>query len=238
MEFKRNEYKKQILSEIERFENSIKADEQMLEGIKDQGTTPYVLSQINKVEERNNARLIEIDTLTNRKIELEKGNLDDELYKIVRQENIDRDEHNKAVIQKRLDNKELKAEKAKISQDFYKQNLKADRETRWSKKDMQRAYNYYLKNLSYIPPYIIRNLEEMPNNKGYIFRGIYCYGSLPSEKNKPVTMFERQRGGLLIIHEWTDHEYKIYHKKDRDRKVFKSSEPRKKININLDSNII
>ena len=127
MEFKRNEYKKQILSEIERFENSIKADEEMLEGIKDQGSTPYVLAQINKVEERNNARLIEIDTLTTRKIELEKGNLDDELYKIVRQENIDRDEHNKAVIQKRLDNKELKAEKAKISQDFYKQNLKADR---------------------------------------------------------------------------------------------------------------
>ena len=238
MDSKRNEYRKQLLFDITDLTNSIKADEEMLESIKDQGTTSYVLSQINKVEERNNNRLIEIDTLTKRKIELDKGNLDDELYKIIQQEKTDREDHNKAVIQKRLDNKERKEEKSKISKDFYSQNLKADRETRWSKKDMQRSYNYYLKNLDLIPPYIIRNLEEMPSNKGYIFRGVYCYGKLREEKNKPVTMFERQKGGLLIIHEWTDHEYKIYHKKDKDRKVFKSSEPRKIIKINLDSNIL
>lgn len=237
IEVKKNELKKQILSEISRLENSIKADNDMLEGIKDQGVNSYVLSQINKVEERNNNRITEIDRLNKRKIELEKGNLDCELYKLLKQEEINRDEHKKTIVQKRLENKEQKAEKSKISQGFYKNNLKADRETRFTKKDIARSYNYYNKIIDTIPDYINRNLEEMPNNKGYIFRDVYLYGKLPEEKNKPTTMFEKRKG-LLIIHEWTEYTYKIYHKKDKERKVLISSEQRKYINANLDNNII
>ena len=238
MESKKKKYKTMISSEIMTLQNSIDADEYMLDGIKEQGATPFVLAQIEKVQKRNNSRLLEIDILTKRLKDLDTGRLEDEICATLKQEKYEMEEHLKAVTQRRLENRERKQEKSDISQAFYKKNSKADRESRWSKKDMQRSYSYYLKNSDSVPDYIMRNLDEMPNNKGYIWKGIMCFGLLPPEKNRPLTMFERQKGGILVIHEWTDFDYKVFHKKDKDKKILKTSEQRKFIPINLDSDIV
>ena len=57
----------------------------------------------------------------------------------------------------------------------------------------------------------------MPNNKGYIWCGVNFYGDLPEQKG-PRVMFEKKRGGILIIHEYTDNEYRRYEKNGKDRK--------------------
>ena len=121
------------------------------------------------------------------------------------------------------------SEQQKIASDkskrFYQKTASADRENRFREKDMQRAYMQYLNIVDTIPEYISKNLEEMPNNKGYIWRGIQCYGKQPEGGNSNSTiLFEKQKGGLLIIHDRTPTEYKIFHKKGKDKKVLYSVE--------------
>ena len=67
-----------------------------------------------------------------------------------------------------------------------------------------------------LPEYMRRNLREMPNNKGYIFRGIQYYGEKRAERNKPTILFEKNRG-VLNIHEITKGEAIKYIKKKTKR---------------------
>ena len=63
----------------------------------------------------------------------------------------------------------------------------------------------------------------MPNNKGYIWRGVHFYGELPEESG-PRVMFEKQRG-LLLIHEYTPREYRLYEKEGKNRKKMVHKSP-------------
>ena len=47
--------------------------------------------------------------------------------------------------------------------------------------------------------------------------GVHCYGHLPPEKGRPLTLFER-KNGVQIIHEWTSKWYKIYERPKNGRK--------------------
>jgi hypothetical protein len=69
----------------------------------------------------------------------------------------------------------------------------------------------------------------MPNNKGYIWKNISCYGERPPTPGEPVILFETQKDGLLIIHETTDKETKIWYKKGNSKKILHSCTPRRKI---------
>lgn len=94
-------------------------------------------------------------------------------------------------------------------------------------KSLQNSGNYYLKVCNSIPDYMLKNLDEMPNNKGYIWRDVVCYGKKASEPGKPVVLFEKKKDGLMIIHEWSKTECKIWHKQGKERKVLESSRKRK-----------
>lgn len=72
-----------------------------------------------------------------------------------------------------------------------------------------------------IPEYMIKKIKNTPNNKGYIWKGIWFFGELPEEKGKPIVFFDKQRDGTLIIHEFSERNYKIWHKKEnQDRTLF------------------
>jgi hypothetical protein len=46
-------------------------------------------------------------------------------------------------------------------------------------------------------------------------------------------MFEKKDGDILIIHEYTDTEYKIFEKRGKDKKNLIHQEPKKKKNSKL-----
>uniref|UniRef100_A0A6C0EJH1 Uncharacterized protein n=1 Tax=viral metagenome TaxID=1070528 RepID=A0A6C0EJH1_9ZZZZ len=87
-----------------------------------------------------------------------------------------------------------------------------------SKQDL----NYFTKRIKQIdnslPAYMRKNLTEMPNNKGYIWKGCWYLGHKNEEPNQPVVIFEKCRGGILRIHEYSDTEYKLYEKQGKNRK--------------------
>ena len=87
-----------------------------------------------------------------------------------------------------------------------------------SEKFMQREADRYFKILETIPSFITQNLKNMPCNKGYIWRGVYCYGGKKADSETMTTMFEKCKGGVLRIHETTKYEKRIYEKVGSDRK--------------------
>jgi hypothetical protein len=59
------------------------------------------------------------------------------------------------------------------------------------------------------------------------------YGELRERPYEPRVMFEKKAGDILIIHEYTDTEYKIFEKRGKDKKNLIHQEPKKKKNSKL-----
>jgi hypothetical protein len=93
---------------------------------------------------------------------------------------------------------------------------------------LQKETDYFFKNCKSIPDYIISNLKDMPNSKGYIWRGIWCFGEKPKE-NSDLILFEKFKGGLLNIHEISRSSYNIYEKEGKNKKILISNEDRNPI---------
>lgn len=81
------------------------------------------------------------------------------------------------------------------------------------------------------------NLKEMPNNKGYLWKGCIFYGDKKPEYLKngeiaPIVIFENLKGGILRTHESTPSHRRIFDKKKGvkgERPVLVKSELRRKI---------
>ena len=134
--------------------------------------------------------------------------------------------------------KAIKKEESDKKKDIFKKYwngiLTASRGDRQNERDVKYAYKYFNKVNDSLPDYMKKNLSEMPNNKGYIWRGVHLYGDLPEQRG-PRVMFEKKCGGILVIHEYTDREYRQYEKKGKDRKqlVHKEMKKIKKFGIDL-----
>lgn len=213
MEAKRLSEKNRIYNEIKLLKSFIEHDKSTIDRYRNQTSNiDYNISQIKKLKDKNVEREYELEKFEERLEMLKNGDLDKELV----------DEHKKSFnevnakninsINKKIERKkekELDSNKSKI---FYQLDVASSRQTKATLREMQRTYKYFLRTCDSIPDYMIEKLNNMPNNKGYIWRNIYCYGKLPEEKGKPVNLFETKKDNLHITHEWTNTEYKIWHK--------------------------
>lgn len=118
-----------------------------------------------------------------------------------------------------------KKEKEENMKNMNKQN-KLER-TVPNEKEMDRSLKYYWNVIDSIPDYIENNLSNMPNNKGYIWRGVYLYGYLPDDRTNKTVMFET-KSGIKYIHEWNyiTNIYTLYTKENKDavKKAIKTRE--------------
>lgn len=145
----------------------------------------------------------EMEDLRDREGMLRRGCLDDELRADAK------------AVQDELDDKKLDKQKKKdkeaaedtankvTSQAYWDATVKSERNTRYAAKNMLREYNFYTEKLLHsMPRYMTENLRKLPENKGYIWKGIYNYGERPAQSGRPTEMEEQLRGKGLI-HEWT-----------------------------------
>lgn len=148
------------------------------------------------------------------KYKMENGEIDKELKKEIALHTEEYKTKNDIAIKKKKDKllqeEESKNEfnkKPKIRE--YKPNME---------KDFIYFYKHYCKADDTLPEYIRRHLSNMPNNKGYIWKGCWFFGNLPSEKNGAIVMFEKLHDNITKIHEIENGEYKIFEKYGKDRK--------------------
>ena len=82
-----------------------------------------------------------------------------------------------------------------------------------------------------LPPYIANNLPNMPNNKGYKWRGATFYGMLPPEQGASV-VFEKKFNGTYIIETTPTSEVTWFKGKDRDQQKKLVSSFKRIMNLN------
>jgi hypothetical protein len=180
-----------------------------------QFNSEYFLKQKQYVEDKKKL----LEETEERLQQLNRGELDDEL---TLQTKNDMDE----VLRKQSETKRRKVEKAKykaekkqMSQEYWNKQVKDMRQQRYNTKDMNRKLQHFYRNCDSIPQYMLRNLSKMPSNKGYIWKGIQCYGELPPDpKARSTVLFNKPQRDVLHIHEWNYNEYKVYEKIGKDRK--------------------
>jgi hypothetical protein len=93
--------------------------------------------------------------------------------------------------------------------------IKRERRTEPLEKDIRYYRRQFDKADEYLPDYMRHNLDNMPNNKGYIWRGCMFFGKLEPEYDKPRILFEKLKGGDMKIHEFDKTHYTITEKKRR-----------------------
>ena len=121
--------------------------------------------------------------------------------------------------------KDKKAKKQALGKIFSKEN-KQRRDDRYLKKNMDYEWRRLGMIEASLPDYIKKNLDNMPNNKGYIWRGVKYYGRKIHDPAEPTILFERYHG-TMYIHEYTDKTYKKYKKENKNtQKVLVKEEKR------------
>ena len=160
-----------------------------------------------------------LEWLQERICQVENGELDDELSEKVQQnmddiyQKVDSAKKKKAFVKKKMEKKTAEA----VS--FHKRQKDNDYQKKRQYYDMLREYERFC-DLD-IPPYISENLKDMPNNKGYIWKGVWCFGERPRQHDEECTMFEKQRA-IMYIHEIDKNEHVIFKKVGKDPKELHS----------------
>jgi hypothetical protein len=191
--------------------------------MKQQIMSDYLLIQIKKMISQNETHEQDIISLQERLSSIKDGKRDDIIYEKNNTENDELDKKIKQTFKKKSEDKIKKEELSVISKEYYISSRKNDRQNKYMKKSMGRSFKYYNRVIHSLPDYMKQNLDSMSNNKGYKFRDVIFYGKLPYEYDKPSVVFEK-KGGILIIHEWKDGKYRVYHKKRNEYKKLCSTE--------------
>jgi len=230
MEQTRRAERNRLYNELQTYESYIRVNEATIKRTRNLvGDVEFSMAKVTKLREKNKEYIITLEDLNKRLSLLSTGEIDQELIDNVKAGMDCVNIKNEEASYKRLIAKKEKEHKSKISKAFYKKTRESDRSFYRSKKEMFRSLKYFTKVCDSIPKYMTDKLRNMPNNKGYIWRGIYCYGSKRPERNKPTVMFEKKRGNILVIHEWYPSEYKRFEKVGKERKRLVEKYPRRKI---------
>lgn len=99
--------------------------------------------------------------------------------------------------------------------EFHKEENRQRRKERSMQYHMKRDWEWLCSQDTQLPPYIRENLTKMPNNKGYIWRGIWYFGQNPDEDPNTLVMFERA-GPDMFIHEIRYGVYKKIYQKPKN----------------------
>ena len=175
----------------------------------------FEIKQIEKLEKKNNEYLEQLNKLKEDILSVEKGDFDSK-YKDSQIKSIQNTKNiNEKLNIKRINKEEKEIEKKNFVKKSYDNNKP---ESFYMDKEEKR----YFKICDSIPAYILRNLKEMPNNKGYIFKGLWCCGELPAEENGNLIMFEKCYNDVMKIHEIDDKFHYIYEKIGKNRKTLLS----------------
>ena len=218
MEVRRRNKRNKIINSIRDSELCITRSADTIKRIKSSNMgIEYISRQIEKLNNNIDVKKKDVEDLKEELLKVNSGQLDDDInneYKNNKKDQIKNNiERQKAKKEKQEENKEKK----EISKEYWKGIMKASHNKRQQEKDIKYSYKYLNKVIDTIPEYILKNLKEMPNNKGYIWRGVHLYGKLKEQKG-PRVMFEKKKGGILIIHENTSKEYRKYEKNGKERK--------------------
>lgn len=190
---RRNELNK-LNTSIKILQKSQERDEETIGRYRGMKSSEFYLGKISELKNKIQERVDEIEDIQNRIMNVSTGLLDDELTKQVETSTSKFKQKNSISRVKKDNIKKNKQDNNEKLMKYYKSNKK-------QYVNYNREYNYYVKKCNSIPKHLMKNLKNMPNNKGYIFKNVYFYGyKKPIGNVNKDRMYER-RDGQLYIHE-------------------------------------
>ena len=158
-----------------------------------------------------------------------KNNDSEMLDEIERRYTVRLEKDNKDIIdfKRKIEKKRIKKKgEKKVLDGFFKSEKKIRTDIKSQKRNTRYAYKHFCRSMDSLPGYIARNLKNMPNNKGYIWRSVCYYGHKTANENEPTFLFEKKHG-TLYIHEYTHNEYFYFSKVKDGPKVLLKHENRR-----------
>lgn len=224
MENKRIYYAQKIEDELRQIQSYKKRTEDTLKRF--QGIEA-ACGKITELTEKVAEFDVQIDAKTQEAQEIRSGLRDKDIQQRISTDNKEVERKKKETRRRKQEEKKDREKRKQESEDYYQKNRRSRYLERRRKRDMNYEYRRYMRNCDKIPDYMKRNLSNMPNNKGYIWRGIWLFGDKPADPRHSTVMFERKSRDILIIHEIDSYEHKIYEKKGKNRKILVKSIPRR-----------
>lgn len=228
MDQKRIKEKQNITENIRQLRKYIETDEATIARYKQNSNNDFNMLQIDKMTLKNEERQAQIEKSEKRYNDIELGLCDQEINEEYTK--ISNDIKQKTIETKRK--KDIEKEDKKVleikSKVFYDNGKNSDKKFRYTQRDMDKSYQYFLKINDTVPDYMLKKLKNMPANKGYIWRSVFCFGEQKAELHQPLFMFETRKG-VLITHEWTVTDYNVWEKQENSNRILKHSEKRKVI---------
>ena len=151
-------------------------------------TNDFAINNAQKKRDKSLKKIEEIDE------KLDAVNIHEIIIKIILDSKLKQDIVSKDAKYKRKIKKEHKEKKDEIRENFYKRCKEGGRINRQKRYFVRSSWRWLRRTDAKLPGYMRRNLKEMPNNKGYIFRGIQYYGEKRAERNKPTIYLRRIEG--------------------------------------------
>ena len=185
----------------------------------------FVQTQLSKLEKQITERNTKIEILSHRITQLEAGELDDEIEADLKRISFEISEKSKVTTLKKKLEAELKNQDKKMSKEYNDQERKNDKlDKLWYYKSAQKHFDHANDTL---PEYITRDLNKMPCNTGYSWKGVYFFGKRPA--NSEVYTVTENRKGMKIIYRWSQEFNNVYNKEGKNEEVLISSAPRRKV---------
>jgi hypothetical protein len=216
----RKQHENKLKYQIKHAKYNNNRDYELVERMKGNSQTGdmYYINQVAKAKNNIQERLAKIEEYEEDILKLNSGKLDSMLM-------AEKDASTKEYKDKQEASKRKKIHEAglkKKEHDEFQHHMDTDRKSfrndKYYMKNMDREYKYFLRICDSVPSYMMKNLKEMPSNKGYIWRKLYIYGELPAEKGQPRVMFERVNRDIMYIHERNGNVYTKYEKRGKERK--------------------
>ena len=223
METKRRNFKNKLLADIKSTELLLNRNYDTIKRLKASSLgLEFVKNRVSKLNDLTAEKEDYLKSLRDDLIKVDTGEKDFEINQIYEVEKIRTDKILKEHSNKKSNDKKEKEEKKEKSKTEMDKTVSDSRAYKQIQKDMNYAHKYFNKVCDQLPDYMVKNLSEMPNNKGYIWRGVHFYGDLEPEDG-PTILFEKHQN-ILVIHEYFENEYKRYEKNGKDRKILVHSE--------------
>lgn len=138
------------------------------------------------------------------------GGCDEEIKKKNQEVTEESQKKKEAEKKKEEEEKEKEKQRKEIGHQFFVKEMDEQRH----EGNMDKLYFRLCDIVETLPDYISKNLQSMPNNKGYRFRGATFYGELPAERNSPIIVFEKKFNGMYITETYNDSEVTYFKPKD------------------------
>lgn len=184
----------------------------------------FIQKQVEKLTSSIEGRNKSISELQDRLEKLETGDLDKELLDdIKRNTKISKDKHTLYLEEKQRKRKEKEEDSA-----FGKKMYDRDRES--DKQNKSYFFNSTLRHFNKaedtLPDWMKHELDNMPNNEGYIWKSVHFYGRRAPD-NKGYTQVTEAKKGVRVITRWWPNRLQIIEKRGRGPETIVHEEARR-----------